>query len=239
MSAIAKSVAGSTVQPNGGSTVNSIFLALLPKVETHAGIQFRSLPAADHEEALAEARAAAFVIVHSAVKNGNTHRLSPSTVARYAVLHVKGGGHVGSGVDARRDAMSRKARRQNGFSLVGLGRLDVPIYNCLIDAGRPVWGQRLLHDRRTNPADQAAFRIDMSAFLAGQADRTRTLLSLLAAGHKSAEAADRMGITPAAISQRRKRALREWERLQNGATQRARVGEMVSPLDSANHDPLA
>ena len=73
----------------------------------------------------------------------------------------------------------------------------------------------LLADRRSPVPDQAAFRIDWSEFLAGQSDRTRTILNMFAEGHRSIDVADRLGLTPSAVCQRRKRAKREWERLQN------------------------
>ena len=46
--------------------------------------------------------------------------------------------------------------------------------------------------------------------MAGQADRTRTLLAMLAAGHRQTEVADHLGDTAPAICQRRKKAAREW-----------------------------
>ena len=46
--------------------------------------------------------------------------------------------------------------------------------------------------------------------MAGQADRTRTLLAMLAAGHRQVEVADHLGVTPAAVCQRRSKARREW-----------------------------
>ena len=46
--------------------------------------------------------------------------------------------------------------------------------------------------------------------MAGQADRTRTLLAMLAAGHKQVEVADHLGVTPVAVCLRRSKARREW-----------------------------
>ena len=210
------------------TAVNAAFMKFLPKVRTHAAIQFRHLRESDQEEAIAEAVAAAFVNTHAAFANGKAHRLTPSTVARYGVLHVKHGSHVGGPSDSCTDVMSRKACSLHRVSVIGLSRCNAPMYDCMTDPSWPVWSHRLLHDRRTSPADQAGFRIDLSTFLAGQSDRTRTLLSLLAEGHRQVEVADRMGITPAAICQRRKRALREWEILQSGEAARSRVGLRAS-----------
>lgn len=90
-------------------TIHDTFLKFLPAVETHARIQFRRLPAHEREVALAEARAAAFVNVHDAVQQGKVERLTASTVAHFAVLHVKDGRHVGGRRNSRRDVLSAAA----------------------------------------------------------------------------------------------------------------------------------
>jgi hypothetical protein len=75
----------------------------------------------------------------------------------------------------------------------------------------------LLADRRSAVPDLVAFRVDWSAFLAGQADRTRTAMSMLAEGYRRSEVADRLGVTRPAITQRMNKAQREWERFQDDA----------------------
>ena len=161
---------------------------------------------------MAEATAAAFVNVHHALGNG--HRLKPSMVAHYAVLHAKDGRHVGGSADSKTDVMSFKAQRLHGFKVVGLPWDSDCAYNCMTDPSAPVWKQVLLDDKSTPVPDQAAFRIDWSSFLRQQHDRTRKCLALLAEGHKQVEVADRLGVTPAAICQRVGKAEREWESFQ-------------------------
>ncbi len=85
---------------------------------------------------------------------------------------------------------------------------DVYAFDCLTAPDQSVWRDSLLHDRSTPPPDQAAFRIDWSRFLAGQTDRTRTAIAMLAAGYKQVEVADHLGITPPAVCQRMKTAKR-------------------------------
>ena len=68
--------------------------------------------------------------------------------------------------------------------------------------------------RWTLPSDQAAFRIDWSKFLAGQSDRTRCTLAMLAACYMQTEVADRLNVTPPAICQRINKARREWQNFQ-------------------------
>jgi hypothetical protein len=159
---------------------------------------------------IAEAAAAAFVNVRQALRNGNGHRLKPMSVAHYAVLHAKDGRHVGGGTASRTDVMSRKAQRRGGFKVVGLSWDSNYAYDCMGDASASVWRQVLLEDKRTPVPDQARFRIDWSSFLRGQDDRTRGVLAKLASGYRQVEVAEHLGVTPAAVCQRVKRAEREW-----------------------------
>lgn len=89
MSAITKPIPVQRQPPDKTvSATHATFLRFLPAVQTHAAIRFRDLSAVEREEAIAEATAAAFVNVHHALRNGNGHRLGPSMVAHFAVLHV-------------------------------------------------------------------------------------------------------------------------------------------------------
>ena len=192
------------------SATHATFMRFLPAVQTHAAIRFRDLSAVEREEAITEATAAAFVNVRHALRNGNGHRLRPSMVAHFAVLHVKDGRHVGSSADSKSDVMSRKAQRRGGFQVLGLPWDNRQAYDCMTDTTFPTWRDRLKEDRRSNVADLAAFRLDLSEFLRRQQDRTRRALGLLAAGYRQVEVAEQLGVTPSAICQRRKKAEREW-----------------------------
>jgi hypothetical protein len=214
MSAIPQSVSHQDDQSSATATsVNAPFLKFLPAVTTHASIKFRHMNHADREEAIAEATAAAFLNLHRATCNGRAHRIKSSTLAHYAVLHVKSGKHVGGSADSQTDVMSPRAQRRGGFRVLGLPWNDRRV-DCLRSTDAEVWRLQLRHDRRTPPPDQAAFRIDLSNFLVRQHDRTRQILALLAAGHQQTEVADRMGVTPSAVNQRVKRAGREWAQMQ-------------------------
>lgn len=196
------------------SAVNAVFLKYLPALETHAAIHFRGLPDTDRQEAFAEARAAAFVNVRAAVRKGQAHRLKPSMVAHYAVLHARGGRHVGGTQDSTTDVLSRRAQRTRGFKVRSLPWDDANAFDVLKTPDQEVWRLRLRHDRRTPVPDQVCFRIDFSEFMRKQHDRTRTAMAMLAAGHQQTEVADKLGITPSAVCQRLSRARREWEAFQ-------------------------
>ncbi len=205
------------------STVNAAFLKYLPALETHAAIRFRGLPKTDREEAIAEARAAAFGNSRTAFRNGQADTLKPSMVAHYAVLHARGGRHVGGSQDSTSDVLSRRAQQARGFTVHRLRWDDARACDVLKTPDQEVWRLRLHHDRRTPVPDQVGFRVDFSQFMRGQHDRTRTAMAMLAAGHQQNEVADHFGITASAICQRITRARREWEAFQ-GAEEEGRSG---------------
>jgi hypothetical protein len=196
---------------------NEVFLKFLPAVETHAKIQFRHLPAVDREEAVAEAKAAAFMNVHEASRGGRADRITPFTLALYAVRHVRDGRHVGTSRDAAKDVLSRRAQQRGSFRVLGLRWDSILGYDCIKDSTTPVWHDRLAGLSRPTPADQAAFRIDWSSFIRSQSGRTRVALAMLAAGHQQTEVADKLGVTPSPVCQRLKKAEREWRCFQDGS----------------------
>jgi hypothetical protein len=96
------------------------FLRLLPRVERHAAVVFRRLPAVVREEAVAEAVAAAFVAFHRLRARGlDPARDFPSRIASYAALHVKDGRQVGSRRRSK-DVLSPQAQRKHHFRVESL-----------------------------------------------------------------------------------------------------------------------
>jgi hypothetical protein len=86
----------------------------------------------------------------------------PSTIAKYAVLHVKDDRHVG-GTRSSTDVLSRKAQRRHSFRVMSLA-----------PANRlSAYEERLKDDSRTPVPDQVAFRVDWPAFLQTLTERER------------------------------------------------------------------
>jgi hypothetical protein len=133
--------------------INAAFLRFLPAVKTHAKVQFRHLPAADREDAIADATAAAFLNFRSASQRGRAHKLTPSTVATYAVLHARTGRHVGGCDENTFDVLSRRAQMMRGFEVHHLPNENKHSFDCLRAPDQSVWRQTLLHDRRTPVPD--------------------------------------------------------------------------------------
>ncbi len=188
---------------------NCGFLKFLPAVTTHASITFRHLPEADREEAIAESVAAAYVNYDSARRRGKSNVLKGSMLATYAVLHTRSGNHVGGSQESKRDALSVRAQKAGDFVVHRLRWDDAHVYDIL-KAPEGAWRLHLLEDGRTPIPEQVRFRVDFSGFMAGQQERTRKAIALLAAGHTRTEVADQLGVTPSAVTQRMNRVEQEW-----------------------------
>ena len=198
---------------------NHTFVSYLPAVETHARIAFQNLPEVEKEEAVAEAVAGAYCNYVSVTRRRKAITLKPSMLARYAVLHVKDGRHVGGARETKRDVLSWRAARHRRFVVHRLHGAKDYIYDCLSPADPPVWRCVLLEDRQTPVPDQVAFRIDWSAFLSGQTDRTRRIIAALASGNRRCEVAETFGLSPSTLTEHMARVRREWFVFQGTASE--------------------
>jgi hypothetical protein len=211
-------------------TTANEFLELLPRVERHAAVVFRTLPAAEREEAVAEAVAAAFVAFRRLRLRGlDPARDFPSQIARYAVLHVKDGRQVG-GRRHSQDVLSPYAQRKHRFRVESLPlatrRPHEDLYGELRGQRQlDLFEERLRDNRRTPPPEQAAFRLDFPEFMGSLSRRDRRLARYLSLGHSGKAAARRFGLSPGRVTQLRQRWCREW---------RARNGEEAPRLRPAD-----
>jgi hypothetical protein len=180
------------------------FLNVLPAVHKHAKIQFRKLPAEQREEAIQETIAAAVVSFRKLAAKGMLAIARPSTLATYAVLHVRSGRHVGGHQDSAGDVMSPIARRRHDIMLASVG-----------DDG---CGGMLIADRKADVPDLAAFRIDFKNWLSSFSRRDRKIITALASGERTKTVAERFGISHGRVSQLRRRFERNWQLFQGDAT---------------------
>lgn len=211
--------------PDTTSHNHDEFLQLVPIVERHARITFRHLTPVDREEATAEAIAAALVAYRGLRARGlDPLREFPSQLATSAVLHVKDGRHVG-GRASSTDVLSPKAQARHGFQVEALPAATrqphEELYGNVLGQRRiDAFEERLQDNRRTPPAEQAAFRIDFREFMGSLCRRDHRLAEFLALGHSGKDAAARFRLTPGRVSQLRHGWHREW---------RIRSGDLVSP----------
>jgi len=172
------------------------FLNILPAIQNNAQIQFRRLPADRREEAIQEAIAAAAVSYQVLAAKGRAHDAHPSTIATHAVQHVRSHRHVGASQEAARDVMSSVARRRHGFKL-DFGNCH-GLQNMLSSSGR------------ADVPELAAFRVDFDRWFSMFAKRDQRIITALASGEFTKAVAERFGISPARVSQLRRRYERQW-----------------------------
>ena len=172
------------------------FLNILPTVQINAQIQFRRLPAERRQEAIQEAIAAAAVSYQVLATKGRAHDAHPSTIATHAVQHVRGHRHVGGSQEAARDVMSSVARRRHRIKLE-YGKCD-GLQNMLTASGR------------ADVPDLVAFRVDFDQWFSTFTRRDQKIITALASGECTKTVAQRFGISPARVSQLRRRYEREW-----------------------------
>ena len=188
------------------------FLAILPVVRTHARIQFRKLRPQRREEAIQEAIASACVSYQILAAQGRLHDAHPSTIATYAVRHVRDGRHVGGHQDGVRDALSPKASWRQGHQVMSLPPSG---------AGCDGWKQLVTACRKASIPDLAAFRIDFGRWLRTLGKRDRKIISALVSGERAYQVAGRFGITQGRVSQLRRRYERDWRIFQGETGQAA------------------
>ena len=187
------------------------FEALMPKIKEAARFAFRALNPSDRDEAVANVCAAAWSAWHGLIKRGkNPMEIGPYGILTNAIRYVRNGrrvGNPGSG-RGRMDPWHRKAQRRGGFKLVSLAAAQ---RNGDVKA----W---VANDRRSTPADHAAFLIDFQEWLGRLPERRRLSAELLCQGYGTKEVALQLGVTPAAISQARTELARNWNEFQRDRT---------------------
>lgn len=131
------------------------FLAMLPAIQRHARVCFRHLSAEAKEEAVQEAIANALAAYCRLVQLGREDVAYAGPLARYAVAQIHAGRRVGGQLNVR-DVMSKHCRLRKGVVVERFDHFDDR------DGG---WQEAVVEDRRATPADVAAARIDIAAWL--------------------------------------------------------------------------
>ena len=144
--------------------------AHLSALEDAAGYAFRHRRWQDREEAVAEARAAAWSAWHGLIRKGKDPlAVGVTGIANNAIRYVRNGRRVGN-TSCGPGAMDvfRKAQKARDFKVVSLDSNDQFIPGSLVGT----WKEWLACDHRVGPADEAAFRLDFGDWLAGHNRRS-------------------------------------------------------------------
>ena len=181
------------------------FLAILPRIETHARIFFRHLRCPGRkDDAIQETIAIAYKWFVRAVKQGKNVDEFVMALATFAVRHVNKGRRLCGQLKAK-DVLSTRAQRLKSFTVQSFPNYDTGTEgNTVIDA--------LRDNTKTPPDEQAAFRLDFRAWLARLGERNRRIAQDLVLGERTKDLADKYGTSQARISQLRREFKSDWQR---------------------------
>lgn len=199
--------AADPVQPALASLghLHNRFLAILPRIETHAQIQFRHLGCpGKRDDAIAEVIALCwrwFLRIEEQDKDVNEF---VSTLADYAVRHVRSGRYL-CGQEDSKDVLSPLAQRRKSFAVQALPRYDTGTEdNQALEA--------LRDNTRTPPDDQAAFRIDFPRWICQLGQRNRRIAEDMMLNESTQDLAVKHKVTQGRISQLRREFHEDWSR---------------------------
>jgi hypothetical protein len=186
--------------------VQDQFLAMLPQIRRQAWIAFRDRRAEAQEELIQEVIANAYCAFAQLVRRGKQAVAYPTPLAQFAIRQIRAGRRVGSQLN-RKDLLSPYARRIQNITIE---RLDRP------DKSTGAWCQLLVEDQHAGPAEIAAARIDVAAWLATLSWRQRRIAKSLALGTSTSDVARQFGLSAGRVSQLRSWFRRHWEQFQGG-----------------------
>ena len=195
------------------SDAHRAFDAALGRIDDTIRYNFRRWPRRLREEASAEARAYTWAAWRGLLARGRDPvEVGVVAIAANSCRAVKNGRSVGAVRACGRGAMDALDSR----ALRKLGLRAIPIAEMAADPTGS-WADWLGARGRYGPADEATFRVDFAAWLAGLPTRKRRMAELLAEGLGTGEVARHLGVTPAAVSQGRTWLARSWGQFQGEA----------------------
>ena len=181
-------------------TWQSVFVTILPDIQSSVTFAFRQLRGDDHDEAVQEALANACLACARLVQRGCAERVFPTVLARFAVAQVRVGRQVGTRLNVR-DVLSPYARKRKGIRVERLHRFD---------PHNDEWREYALEDPRTPVFEQVQFRIDFPDWLSRLSRRDRRVAEWLALGNATGQTARRFRISPGRVSQLRQEFYDSW-----------------------------
>jgi hypothetical protein len=180
---------------------NDRFLDMLPRIASQARRAFRQLRPEHRDEQVQEVVANAYCTFAALVRRGKVDVAYATPLANFAIRQVIAGRRVAD-KPRLRDVLSPQARSANGIVVERLDRFDEK--QC-------EWRQVLVEDRRVTPADIAASRIDVAAWLHSLPARNRRIAKTLAMGETTTDVARQFNLSRPRVSQLREELKTSWE----------------------------
>jgi DNA-binding NarL/FixJ family response regulator len=182
------------------------FLGMLPQILRQARIASRGLRAEARDELMQEVVANAYCAFVQLVLNGQAAVAYPTPLAQFALRQIRAGRRVGNRMNSQ-DVLSPSAGRVHRPTIETLDGHDPR-------TGR--WKEILVEDRHAGPADIAAARIDIAAWLGTLSPRYCQIVQALVTGESTSAVARKFKLTNGRISQLRQWFRAHWERFQAG-----------------------
>jgi hypothetical protein len=181
---------------------NDQFLDMLPRICSQARRAFRQLRPEHKDELVQEVLANAYCQFIRLVRRGKADVAYATPLANFAIRQVIAGRRVAD-KPRLRDVLSPQARSVDGIVVERLDRFDKQ--EC-------EWRQVLVEDRHATPADIAAARIDVAAWLRSLSQRNRRIAKILAMGETTTDVARRFNLSRPRVSQLREELKTSWEK---------------------------
>ena len=184
------------VNSSATTHAHGAYSAALNSIEATLRYQFRRLPHALREEAIAEARAYNWAAWQGLIRRGKDPvAVGAVAVASNSCRAVRNGRSLGGGRAHERalhDVSHPRLQTRHGLRLVREEEKAATSPHG--------WEALLATNPRYGPADEAAFRIDFSAWLESLPPRKRAAAERLAEGCSTSEVARQLGVSPCAVS---------------------------------------
>jgi hypothetical protein len=197
--------------------LHTAFLALVPRIETHAGIVFNSIRCPETKaDMITETIALAWKWYTRLAEQGRDAAEFASALASLAARAVKSGRRL-AGQEKAKDVLSSVAQHRHGFTVE---RLPLSTRTAMTDLyGDPqgqevldAYEERLADNTVTPPPDAAAFRIDFPQWLAQWSDRDRRIIGDMMRDERTRDLAAKYGVTAGRVSQWRQAYREDWNR---------------------------
>jgi hypothetical protein len=196
-------------------SLQSRFLALMPRIECHARIYFRHVSCPDlRADKIAETLALAWKWFVRLQERSKDAERFPMAFTFLVARAVKSGRRL-CGRESAKEVLSSTAQQRHGFRVeslpISIRRPASELYGTVrgqeaLDA----YEERLQDNHITPPPDAAAFRIDFPQFVGALPERDRELAMFLSLGHSAKKAGHRFRLSPGRVTQLRYRWFRHW-----------------------------
>jgi hypothetical protein len=191
------------------------FLVLLPTIERHGRVYFRHLKSHRKEEAVQEMLALAWLRFLRLAQRGKDALEFLATFNDFLVRAVSNGRRV-LGTEKAKDAMCARTQKRRGFKVEPLPQATRASHESLYSTvhgqrEHDAFEERLCDNSMTPVPDQAAFRIDWSAWRHTQTERDCRIIDDLMVGERTLDVSRKHGLSPARISQLRRKLYDDWQ----------------------------